>query len=94
MLTQDTHREATRVPVAPSEPLHDENVELIRRRVSQLRDALEAASRDNADLRRRLSRALRENEELRRQTIPQARHPHERLEQWRDALSAPWSRNP
>jgi hypothetical protein len=93
MLTQDTRRETTHIRAASSDPLHDENAQLVRR-ISQLRGALEAATRDNADLRRRLARAIRENEELRHQSTPPARHAREPRVQWRDALSEPWSRNP
>ena len=93
MLNQDIRPQTTRVRAASSDPLHDENVQLVRR-ISQLRGALEAATRDNADLRRRLARAIRENEELRNQATPRARHAHERREQWRDAMADPCSRNP
>ena len=93
MLTRNIRQETTHARDASSDPLHDENVQLVRR-ISQLRGALEAATRDNADLRRRLARAIRENEELRNPATPRARHAHERREQWRDALSDPCSRNP
>ena len=93
MLTQDIRPETTHDRATSPDPLHDENVQLVRR-ISQLRGALEAAARDNADLRRRLARAIRENEELRNQATPQARHAHERRAQWRDAMADPCSRNP
>jgi hypothetical protein len=66
------------------------NVRLARR-ISQLRGALEAAGRDNADLRGRLARARRENDQLRH---PMSTRLGERRAQWRDALAEPWSRNP
>jgi predicted RNase H-like nuclease (RuvC/YqgF family) len=93
MLTQHTRHETTPVRATSPDPLHEEKVQL-RRRIGQLRGALEAATRDNADLRRRLARAIRENEQLRNQAAPRARHAHERREQWRVALSDPCSRNP
>jgi hypothetical protein len=64
---------------------------LLVRRISQLRGALEAAARDNADLRRRVARAGRENDQLRHPTPTRV---GERRAQWRDALAEPWSRNP
>ena len=92
MLTQEIPEECSHGRAASSDPLH-ENVQLVRR-ISQLRGAVEAASRDNAGLRWKLAHAVRENEELRNQATAQTRHAHKRRTQWRDALSDTWSRNP
>lgn len=70
--------------------LLEENGRLIQR-ISQLRAALEAAGRDNAELRGRLARLQCENDQLR---YPTPSCVDERRAQWRDSLIAPWSRNP
>jgi hypothetical protein len=77
-------------PEISDDRLLEENVRLVRR-ISQLRGALEAAGRDNADLRRRLARARQENDQLRHPTPTPV---GEYRRDCRDALAEPWSRNP
>jgi hypothetical protein len=89
MLTHDTSP-VTLAPAIAGDRLLEEDARLIRR-ISQLRGALEAASRDNADLRRRLAHARQENDQLRQPTPTRG---GERRAQWRDALAEPWSRDP
>jgi hypothetical protein len=93
MLTQDPPMSTLRARATPADPLGDENVRLVRR-LSQLRGALEAATRDNAALRRRLTRLELEYQRLSLQAPARPQHPHERWAQWQGALGECWSRNP
>jgi hypothetical protein len=90
MLTHDRSPVTLGALEIADDRLLEENVRLVRR-ISQLRGAIEAAGRDNADLRRRLARTRRENDQLRQPTPTRV---GERRAQWRDALAEPWSRNP
>lgn len=64
MVTHDRSTGTDGVPEVAYDQLLEENVRLVRR-ISQVRGALEAASRDNVDLRRRLAHAQRESHQLR-----------------------------
>jgi hypothetical protein len=93
MLTQDPRQSTPRVRATPADPLHNENVQLVRG-ISQLRAALEAATRDNAALRRRLVHLEQENRRLSREATARPHPAHERRAHWQDALCECWSRNP
>jgi small-conductance mechanosensitive channel len=87
-----THRHASGAPPSAGDPLHEENVRLVHR-LQQLRAALEASARDNAQLRRSLAQARTENQQLRAQLTPPAAH-HDRGAHIRAMLRDPGSRNP
>ncbi|HET9126358.1 MAG TPA: hypothetical protein VFN65_15875 [Solirubrobacteraceae bacterium] len=76
---------------SPVGPDLTERAELIRR-VSRLRVALEAASRDNGRLQRELRAARAENRRLRQELGGIAAH--RAREEHRRMMSQPWSRNP
>lgn len=83
---------------AGREPLGDENVRLVGR-VQQLRNALEAAARENDELRRELARARAENRRLRlvresSSRVPAGADRLHRTEWVRVMLADSHSRNP
>jgi hypothetical protein len=90
MVTHDRSPGTDGVPEVAYDQLLEENVQLVRR-ISQLRGALEAASRDNVDLRRQLARAERESHQLRQLTPARV---GDRAGQWSEAMTDPCSRNP
>lgn len=90
MLTHDPSPGTIAAPEIADDRALEKNLRLVRR-ISQLRGALEAAGRDNADLRRRLAYARCEHDQLRHPTPTRA---GERRAQWRDTLAEPWSQNP
>lgn len=77
-------------PYAPPQP--GEHVQLIRRRVSQLRADLEAAARDNTQLERALMLERAENRRLREQL--ESSPPCRACKQRRRMLCEQCSRNP
>jgi cell division septum initiation protein DivIVA len=90
MVTHDRSPGTDGVPEVAYDQLLEENVRLVSR-ISQLRCALEAASRDNVDLRRMLARVQRESHQLRQLTPARVA---DRPAQWSDAMTDRCSRNP
>jgi hypothetical protein len=92
MNTGQLHKPGSQPLSVGHDPLRDESVKLADR-VRQLREALDASTRDNAQLRRSLAHARAENRQLQAALTPRPAHSDPRRH-IRTMLSDPTSRNP
>jgi hypothetical protein len=92
MNTGQLHKPRSQPLSVDHDPLRDENVKLAIH-IHQLREALDASTRDNARLRRSLAHARTENLQLQAALTPAPAHSDPRRH-IRTMLSNPSSRNP